>query len=491
MARVPLQGFVGGSNALPSTRTNLEQAINSYPELADAGTPTARWWQRPTPGFTTDGFLALAACRNGVVALHAEEGRAFAVAGLKFYEMHAYLNPTLRGTLVVDAGTRKAYISSNGVGRQLFIVAGGKGYIHNLDTNVFAQITDPQFPTTVIWGGYADGYFLAIGENSVTASYSTLNDGTAWAAADVVTKSRTTDRILTGATDHGELLLFGDKTIESYVNTGDLRSPWVSRPTPIETGIGAPDSLAKGKEHLFWVAGSERGGRTVVAASGLSIVTIGNQAVHAALAAAEAPELAWGWFYEYEAHGFYVLRFDDQTWVYDTLTKLWHERRSWNATTGEFEAYVGQCHAYAFGHHLIGLRTTDPDFPTLAIVGRLVDRHPYEQIGITRSVQIRRRRRTPYVVDGMRMLVHDSLELDCDDAQSETEQFVTLRYSDDLGVTWSEPRPARIAPTGDSGSRIFWRGLGSSRRRVYEVTIDSPGWCGLSGAQLDLRGGLR
>jgi hypothetical protein len=53
-----------------------------------------------------------------------------------------------------------------------------------------------------------------------------------------------------------------------------------------------------------------------------------------------------------------VLNFptEDQTWVYDASTNLWHERGSWDGV--DFTVLPVRCHAYAFGRHLVGGRST-------------------------------------------------------------------------------------------------------------------------------------
>lgn len=512
---VAFPGFVGGSGQMRSPNVNAEQCINFYPEIADAGTPKARTWLRPVPGLAET--YVLTGARNHCVGLATIEERGFAVAGMGFYELFPGPNGVnvLRGSLVADAGTTAAQIVSNGIGRQVLIVAGGKGYIFNLDTLVFAQIADPQFPNPVIWGGFADGYYVAVGVNKTQFSFSTLSDGTAWAALDISVKSKTTDAIVAAVFDHGELLLFGTQTTEAYFNTGDARYPWTPRPVPLETGILAPASLAKGKESIFYIQGSERGPATIVAAAGFNAVPIGSASVHQALRSSEHPELARAWFYEDGEHGFYVLSFDDQTWVYDTLTKVWHERLFWNTGTGSYLSHQGLCHTYVFGKHLVGLRGLNPYFgfgQDDALVAEMNDRFPY-YVRTTESPTfpawtIRRVRRCPYVHGGGRMVFHDRLELDMDtglavnaldgpdDVDSPLHHFISMRYSDDNGKTWSHERRAQLGADGEYGRRVFWNSLGRSRSRIYEIIVDGgtfarPVVLGIAGADLQVRVGLQ
>jgi Neuraminidase (sialidase) len=46
---------------------------------------------------------------------------------------------------------------------------------------------------------------------------------------------------------------------------------------------------------------------------------------------------------------------------------------------------------------------------------------------------------------------------------------ITLRYSNDGGVTWQADKVITGGATGDYTKRLSWRRLGKSRDRVFEV----------------------
>ena len=80
----------------------------------------------------------------------------YAVSGNTLYKISSAYAATSLGTI---AGTGQVSMSDNGT--QLFIAANGPSYIYNSSTNVFAQITDPDFPGAVTVS-YLDGYFVFI-----------------------------------------------------------------------------------------------------------------------------------------------------------------------------------------------------------------------------------------------------------------------------------------------------------------------------------------
>ena len=62
---------------------------------------------------------------------------------------------------------------------------------------------------------------------------------------------------------------------------------------------------------------------------------------------------------------------------------------------------------------------------------------------------------------------------------------VELRYSDDFGHTWSNPRAQSLGKLGNYANRTIWRQLGQSRTRVFEVAWTDPVNVILMGAEID------
>ena len=169
-------GFCGPSYQSRSMNVNAERSINLYPEVVDSGTPKVKTWLVGTPGLK--GFVNYTVSQGGPVrALWSMNGRAFAVVGSGFFEFFARRNGKRWGMMAEDG--QPATICSNGsAGNQIFITSGGKGYIFRTDTNVFAEITDPEFPYPCSHGGFIDGYFIGLKAQSRQFRVSDLEDGT-------------------------------------------------------------------------------------------------------------------------------------------------------------------------------------------------------------------------------------------------------------------------------------------------------------------------
>lgn len=474
--RTPYTGFIDGTGQLASPQINAERTVNLYPEIVDAGTGKSRAWLRGTPG-----LKPFATAGSGPIrAVVHQDGRTFCVSGSGFYEVFSDGTSVLRGIVIDDSNG--AHIALNGnIGRQAFVVSGMLGSIFRLDTNAFAPIVSAGFPPTCLSGLFADSYFLALWSGAPKFSFSSLADGTTWAALDVAQKSQTSDNILAWIYDHKELWLLGSQKTEVWANSGDARNPWAPQPILIESGIGASDSLAQGDDSIFWLRSDSTGGGTVVRASGYQTIDISSHALETALGQYSRIDDAIGYFYKRNGHGFYVLTLPtaQATWVYDVTTQRWHEWLYWNSRTGVYEAHLGRCHAYAWSKNLVGSR---------------VDGQIYELSDTTYTdagAPIRRLRRAPHVAKMNAPLTHNSLEVDFHTGVGLTsgqgvDPKVSLRCSDDGGKTWGNEIQASLGVEGDYGQLVYWDRLGQARKRVYEVVVTDPVFCGINEAYVDI-----
>jgi hypothetical protein len=347
-------GFVGPTARNWSISVDAEETINWYAEGNDA-TPKANPVFKPTPGLEPYVRLGAAPVR----ALFYQDGRCFAVAGNRFYEVFASQNATQRGTVAQDANP--ATISSNGsAGHQLFITSGGLGYIYDLVADTLTQITDDGFPTNVLAGAYLDSYFLALETNTIRVYFSALLDGTSWSGLDFLAVSQYSDNIVAMAVNSRDLWLQGSQHTQVWRNTGEANNPF--QPIDgayVESGAAAPFALTQIDNSLMWIASDIRGGRMVMRAEGYNGRRVSTHAIESYLNALPHVNDAIGWAYQEDGHTFYMLYLPTARHfvVYDVATQQWHKRAIWDSTLCRWFPDLGRCHAYAFeGIHLVGDR---------------------------------------------------------------------------------------------------------------------------------------
>ena len=192
---------------------------------------------------------------------------------------------------------------------------------------------------------------------------------------------------------------------------------------------------------------------------------------------------ATAWTYQQGGHHFYCLNLPgaSSTWVYDASTELWHER----AFLGSFglERHRAEVHAVAFGLNIVG------DYVNGKIYA--LDPNYYTDSGTA----VKRLRASPHLSQGLKYIRHNSFQLDMEtgvglSSGQGVAPLVMMRYSDDGGSTWSSELTTSIGALGNRRTRAIFRRLGSSRDRVYELSVSDPVKVVFIGAELDVEQGV-
>ena len=305
--------ILGSAYVTRSPNAADNRMINLYPELVPEGGKEPAFLSR------APGLRLLAYVGNGPVrGLWTFGDYAYAVSGSKFYQINDAWVVTEKGTV-----TGSGPVSMVDNGTQLFIAAGATGYIYNANTDVFAQITDPDFPgaTTV---GFIDGYFVFNEPNSQKFWVTALLDGTSVDPLDFASAEGSPDDLVALIVDHREVWLFGQTSVEVWYNAGLPDFP-LSRIQGAfnEIGCVAPFSVAKLDNGVFWLGADARGRGIVYRSEGYNGKRISTHAVEWQIQEYVDISDATAYTYQQDGHSFYVLNFPtaDITWVYDVATQ--------------------------------------------------------------------------------------------------------------------------------------------------------------------------
>ncbi len=467
---MPKIQFVGGAYTERSKTLDAQQCVNLYPVTAqqDSKSVIALYG---TPGLKRLITLPTSPVRG----LHRWGTYLYAVAGTTLYRGDAYGTATVLGTI---AGSDPVDMADNGT--QLVITNGSYGY-------VWDGVTLSGISFLAGNGlGFMDGYFISGVPGAGQFQISALYDGTDWDAIDIGSVEGSPDNLVTLLVDHRELWLFGDDSTEIFYNSGDTSFPFRRIDGAfIEYGCAAKHSPAKLANTVFWLSSSDYGAGQVVMASGYQPVIISTPAIDFAIQSYETVSDAIGFAYQQDGHNFYVLTFptEGKTWVFDATTNLWHERAYRITSTGSLTRWRANCHAHAFGKHIVG------DFEN----GKLyeLDLNYYSDDGDP----IKSIRSAQHISTDYRNLVHNALQVDMetgvgiDGTGQGDDPVAILEWSDDGGRSWSNEHTAKLGKIGETLSRVIWRRLGVSRDRVYRLTITDPVKRVIIGARLDAAGG--
>ena len=453
------------------------------------------------------GLRLLATVGAGPIrGLWVTNGIAYIVSGSQLYSMTTSYVSTFRGTV---SGTGPVSMADNGT--QLFIACNPLSYIYNVDTLVFAQITDVDFPGAGSVG-YLDGYFVFNEPGTQKFWVTSLLDGTSVDPLDFASAEGYPDDVVALIVDHREIFLFGNNSVEVWYDAGTPDFPLARvQGAFMEVGCEAAYSVAKLDNSVFWLGSDARGRGVVYRANGYSPSRISTNAVEYAIQSYGNITDAIGYTYQQDGHPFYVLIFPsaEATWVYDVSTQLWHERAGFS--NGQFVRHRSNCQMSFNNEVIVG------DYEN----GRLYafDLDVYADNNETQK-WLRSWRALPTGQNNLKRTAHHSLQLDAETGVGlvnslgyESEKLITeaglyltteandylitnpymstsevmLRWSDDAGHTWSNEHWNSMGKIGAYGTRTIWRRLGMTekiRDRVYEVSGTDPVKIAIMGAEL-------
>ena len=470
--------ILGSSYVTRSINAADARMVNLFPEIIPEGGLEPAFLNR------APGLRLLASIGNGPIRglwdFSPDSTTAFVVSGNQLFKIDTSYTPTLLGTV---AGTGPVSMADNGT--QLFVAANGPGYIYNNTTNVFQQITDPDFPGAVTVG-YLDGYFVFNEPNSQRLWITALLDGLSVDPLDFVSAEGSPDDVTGIIVDHREVWVLGTNSVEVWYNAGTADFPLQRIQGAFnEIGCISPYSLAKLDNGVFWLGSDARGKGIVYRANGYTGTRISTHAVEWQIQQYNDISDAVAYTYQQDGHAFYVLIFPsaNTTWVYDVATQAWHERAGF--ANGEFTRHRSNCQMAFNNEIVVG------DFQNGNIYA--FDLEDYSDNG-----QIQKWYRTwralPTGQNNFKRTAQHSLQLNCESGvglnlgQGSNPQ-VMLRWSDDGGHTWSNEHWAPIGQIGAYGRRTFWRRLGMTlklRDRVYELSGTDPVKIAIMGAELIL-----
>jgi hypothetical protein len=469
--------ILGSAYVARSVNAADNRMVNLFPEIVPEGGKEPAFLQR-APGLTALATIGIGPIRG----LWTYGDYGYAVSGPTLYQIDSSWNAVAKGTV---GGSGPVSMADNGT--QLFIAANPQGYIYNASTDVFQQITDPDFPGagTV---GYIDGYFVFNEPNSQKIWVTSLLDGLSVDPLEFASAEGNPDDVVAIFVDHREVWVFGTNSTEVWYDAGLLDFPLTRIQGAFnELGCAAPYSIAKMDNQVYWLGKDARGQGIVYRAAGYIGQRVSTHAIEWQMQEYADLTDAVGYTYQQDGHSFYVLNFPsaDTTWVYDVATGAWHERASLN--NGEFKRHRANNQMFFNDTTVVG------DYQTGKIYA--FDLEVYADDGAAQK-WLRSWRALPTGANNLTRTIQHSMQLDCEtgvglNSGQGSDPQVMLRWSDDGGHTFSNEHWKSMGAIGKYGKRTIWRRLGATmkiRDRVYEVSGTDPVRIYIMGAELAISG---
>lgn len=447
---IPLFGL---GNTGKSVNVNAQQRTNLYCQIeSDPEKNVVTMY--PTPGLAT--FVNFGA--NPDRAFYPKGDYQYHVNSSNFFRVANDGAIVNKGSLLTTGG--RCDISDNGF--QIIIVDGTNGYIYDLATEAFTQITDIDFPgaQTVT---FLNGYFAIQVPNTGRWYISGLYDGLTWDALDFATAESDPDNLVRIMAENGQIVLFGEKTTEFWGDSGAADFPFARiGASAIEWGLAARWSLCKFMDSLIFLRRNRLGYTEVCTLSGYTAQSVTPPEMAYVFSQYASVENATGFSYMVSGHAMYQINFpsEDVSWLYDAQSKAWSKvESSGGRHRGEIQAsYLNQPYVSDYENGKIyrldeNVYTDDGD----PIAREFISRHQstgdfsrFGQIWIEMEAGVG-------LVSGLG-----------------SNPKMMMRISRDGGHTYGGETVREIGKIGEYRRRAVWNGVGRARDWLYKFRIVEP-----------------
>lgn len=479
--RIPL---TSGAYQARSLIAGAQRCVNLYPEVnpQDSQAPV------PVTHYQRPGLAQVAQSPTiaRVRALYtASNGSLYACVGAAIYAIDSDFAFTLLGSIAF--GVNPVSFSDNG---QAIVIVDGtsSGYAIKMSDNTFGAISSAYF-----YGAdrcdYIDTYFIFNKPGTTVwyislsnASFAMLTGGSAFDSLDFAAKTGWSDPLLAVIAVHNEVWLIGSKSTEVWVNDAQADFTFSRLPGAfIEHGAAAKYSVAKHDVVVFFLTRDRDGHGIVGMSNGYRLQRISTHAIEAEIQRYSRIDDAIGWCYQQDGHTFYVLTFPtaDVTWVYEMATGQWHQQ-AYTDQNGVLRRHRANCCTFAYDAILCG------DWQNGLIYAQRQSAYTDngQPISFIRSF--------PHLIQDGKRVRYDQFIVDMQvgtspDTTPADPPLVSLRWSDDRGVSYGNAVMAGLGASGEYLTQInYWR-LGIARDRVFEVSWSAPVRTALLGAFVEAK----
>jgi hypothetical protein len=430
---------IGSYEDSPSSSTRLLNCYIETPATQGIG-PTLRGF----PGISDYKVLG-----TEVRAAHVLHGVKYVISGNSVYKIPVGGIPTVIGTV---SGSARPQIASNTA--QVAFLVEPRLWVYTIATDTFAEVTDADFPgATSIQ--FFDNYITYTEPVTGRWGASDLAAATSYDSLLFATAEGSPDHLLTHVVDHRQAFLLGVDSCELWDNAGVSGFPFVRNPNGfVEIGCLVGATAQKADQSILWLANDY----TVRRLNGVTAVRVSTHAIERklkiyTLEGAYAQVLTW------EGHIWYVLTFNEATWVFDLTTQQWFEVQSYGLNNWRVsccvsdggQTYVGDSQSGKFG--VLSSVYDEWGDPLVASATSVPTREPHS---------------------GVEILAKMGVGLNTGQG---SDPQIMLSKSDDGGQTFVDLPTRSMGAMGKRQTRARWHRVGAIRLsnfRVYRFSISDP-----------------
>lgn len=368
-------------------------------------------------------------------------------------------------------------ITGSGVAEGTYITAlltgtGGTGTytVNNTQTAASTTISEAQFTRITASGfegadtcDFMNGYFIVSRPNSGAFAISGLYQGLSWDALDFATAEASPDNLIRVCADSGLLLLFGDKTLEAWGDSGASDFPFARiGASAIEWGLAARWSLAKFDGSLMFLRKNRLGQVQVCKLSGMNAEVVSDSEMDYVFSTYSAVSDATGFSYMLGGHPFYQINFPsaNASWIYDGRTM------AWSKVGGDSVRHRAEIHVNYLNNSYVS------DYSNGKLY--LLDKDNYTDDGdaIIREFVGRHQGNGDYsTLNQIWLEMEGGVGLQTGQG---SDPQVMMQISRDGGHTWGAEIWSSIGKIGEYTARVVFNRLGRSRDWLFKFRVSDP-----------------
>lgn len=332
--------LIGGVYKDDSLPWSCQDTVNWLPVMAEVG------GTRTVSKFSTvPGLKPYQRIGGGPIrGMHDCEGLRLIVSGRILYRIGSDGIGVPLGTI---PGVGRVQMTHNqfSTGYQVLVEngQGGGGYVYNTADGTFIKITDEGYPGSIS-SDYLDSFLLGVEPQGRFWFHSNLANATDYNTLDRYEAEASPDRIIGLAVSQFEVVVFGQRTIEFFFNSGAQTGTFQNRRQSITRGCASRHTIQKLDNTLFWLGDDG----VVYRLNGYQPQPVSTRALEKSFAESNWSEaIAHVW--EDRGHKVYYLTFPDgQSYGYDVISGLWHRRQSFGLDRWRLN------HTIKWGRHWYG-----------------------------------------------------------------------------------------------------------------------------------------
>lgn len=534
--------LLSGDYQARSVIASAQRNVNLYMEkqAEDAPFPMTAYMRAGLTLLTNSGNMGAGRC-----AYRSTTGVLFEVVGPNVYYTSGLWARTLLGT--IPDGATPVSMSDNGL---VAIIVDGSSNGWCIDISMFpfrfaaisgqagafygSTLVDEVDTFFVLSRPLTNQWYLSLSEvnfDNLTGTVSPDMTAAAFDPLDIAAKTGNPDPIIGVIVMHREAWLIGTETTEVWYDAGNADFAFGELPGVfIEHGCIAPYSICKQDLSVYWLSQDRQGQTIVLTGNQYAARRISTHAIEQQIQQYSVVSDAIGYTFQQLGHVFYVLNFPsaDATWVYDVSQELWSEW-VWTDTNGLEHRHRANNAAHVYGANVcqdwqtgalyqfdLG-NYTDVGMPIAWRRGFQIVQNEQKRVAYSRFIldfdtgEIASFSNaalgtssnwtypgavSPYFLDSAGVEILDSsgnpiflgysLGTGSPAYPVPFQPQISLRYSDDRGKNWSQPRSKGIGATGQYARSMLWTRLGMGRNRVFEVFGDVACLTALNGGYVEL-----